>query len=164
VYESKKTAAGSFAVSIAIALAVGVFAALLTRDSMDIYSQLNTPPLAPPSWLFPVVWTVLYILMGISAALVWQRRKEDLAAASAGLSAYVVSLAVNFVWSILFFRCRWLLVSFFWLLALLALILRTIAAYRKVSPLAARLQIPYALWVTFAGYLNFAIWYLNRSL
>jgi len=153
-----------YLIAVLLTLAGGGLAVAFTMMGMDAYETALKPALTPPPILFPIVWSILYILMGISAALVWQRRKEDLAAASAGLSAYVVSLAVNFVWSILFFRCRWLLVSFFWLLALLALILRTIAAYRKVSPLAARLQIPYALWVTFAGYLNFAIWYLNRSL
>ena len=151
-----------YIISIAIALAAGLFSALLTRDSMDIYSQLVTPPLAPPAWLFPVVWTVLYVLMGVSAAMIWQQREEDPAAASAGLSAYALSLGFNFLWSILFFGCRWLLVSFIWLLGLLALIWLTIYSYRRISKPAAWLQIPYALWVTFAGYLNFGIWFLNR--
>ena len=151
-----------YVVSIAIALAVGLFSALLTRDSMDIYSQLVTPPLAPPGWLFPVVWTVLYVLMGISAAIIWEQREEDPAAASSGLSAYALSLGFNFLWSILFFNCRWLLLSFFWLLGLLALIWITVYDYRQISRPAAYLQIPYALWVTFAGYLNFGIWCLNR--
>lgn len=151
-----------YVISVAIALAVGLFSALLTRDSMDIYSRLITPPLAPPSWLFPVVWTVLYVLMGVSAAIIWEQREEDPAAASAGLSAYALSLSFNFLWSILFFNCRWLLVSFIWLLGLLALIWLTIYYYRRISKPAAWLQIPYALWVTFAGYLNFAIWFLNR--
>ena len=151
-----------YVVSIAIALAVGLFSALLTRDSMDIYSQLVTPPLAPPGWLFPVVWTVLYVLMGISAAIIWEQREEDPAAASSGLSAYALSLGFNFLWSILFFNCRWLLLSFFWLLGLLALIWITVYDYRQISRPAAYLQIPYALWVAFAGYLNFGIWFLNR--
>ena len=151
-----------YVVSIAIALAVGLFSALLTRDSMDIYSQLVTPPLAPPGWLFPVVWTVLYVLMGISAAIIWEQREEDPAVASSGLSAYALSLGFNFLWSILFFNCRWLLLSFFWLLGLLALIWITVYDYRQISRPAAYLQIPYALWVTFAGYLNFGIWFLNR--
>ena len=151
-----------YVVSIAIALAVGLFSALLTRDSMDNYSQLVTPPLAPPGWLFPVVWTALYVLMGISAAIIWEQREEDPAVASSGLSAYALSLGFNFLWSILFFNCRWLLLSFFWLLGLLALIWITVYDYRQISRPAAYLQIPYALWVTFAGYLNFGIWFLNR--
>ena len=158
----KTSRAKTYIISIAIAPAVGLFSALLTRDSMDIYSQLIAPPLTPPSWLFPVVWTVLYVLMGVSAAIIWEQREEDSAAASNGLSAYALSLGFNFLWSILFFNCRWLLVSFLWLLGLLALIGLTIYYYRQISKPAAWLQIPYALWVTFAGYLNFAIWVLNR--
>jgi len=152
----------SYIISIAIALAVGLFSALLTRDSMDIYSQLITPPLAPPGWLFPVVWTVLYVLMGVGAAIIWEQREEDPAAASNGISVYALSLGFNFLWSILFFNCRWLLASFLWLLGLLALIWLTIYYYRQISKPAAWLQLPYALWVTFAGYLNFGIWFLNR--
>ena len=152
----------SYVISIAIALAVGLFSALLTGDSMDLYGQLVMPPLAPPAVLFPIVWTILYVLMGVSAAMIWLRQEEDPAAASSGLSTYALSLAFNFLWSILFFNCRWFLFSFLWLLGLLVLILLTIRDYRIVSPAAAYLQIPYALWVTFAGYLNFAIWYLNR--
>ena len=152
----------TFAIAIAIPLAVGLFSALLTRDSMMIYEEVQVPPLSPPSWLFPVVWTILYALMGVSSGLVWEKREEAPAAASEGLSAYALSLGFNFLWSILFFRCRWFLFSFFWLLGLLYLILRTIRGYRAVSRPAAYLQIPYAVWVAFAGYLNFGIWYLNR--
>lgn len=160
--ETRDQTIKTYAIAIAIPLAVGLFAALLTRDSMMIYDTLQQPPLAPPAWLFPVVWTILYVLMGVSSGLVWGKREEDPATVSEGLSAYALSLGFNFLWSILFFRCRWLLAAFFWLLGLLYLILRTIAAYRRVSRPAAYLQIPYALWVTFAGYLNFAVWYLNR--
>ena len=88
----------SYIISIAIALAVGLFSALLTRDSMDIYSQLITPPLAPPGWLFPVVWTVLYVLMGVGAAIIWEQQEEDPAAASNGISVYALSLGFNFLW------------------------------------------------------------------
>jgi tryptophan-rich sensory protein len=104
---------------------------------------------------------VLYVLMGVCAAWVY------LASAPEGkkrraLAVYAISLGFNFLWSIFFFRLRWFLFSFFWLLGLLFLVLRTVADYRDVSPRAAYLQIPYALWVTFAGYLNFGIWFLNR--
>ncbi len=151
-----------FIVSIALSLGVGTLAAFLTRDTMSIYEELVRPPLAPPAILFPIVWTVLYILMGISAAIIYQRRAEEPAAVRDALTVYGMSLVVNFAWSIIFFRFRAFLVAFLWLLFLLYLILRTIFAYRKISPPAAYLQIPYALWVAFAGYLNFAIWLLNR--
>ncbi len=151
-----------YIVAIAIPLAVGLGAAWLTRDSMQIYSEVNTPPLSPPSWLFPVVWTILYTLMGVSSAMVYINRERDPESAVTGLAFYAVSLLVNFVWPLLFFRARLFLPAFLWLLLLLYLIIRTILAYRKVSPTAAYLQIPYAVWVTFAGYLNFAIFLLNR--
>lgn len=150
-----------YVISILIALGVGALSAYLTRGSMDIYSEVATPPLAPPGFLFPIVWTILYILMGVSSALVWQNRKKDPQAAKTGLWRYGMSLAVNFFWSIIFFNLRAFLFAFIWLLCLLFLIWRTIFYYRKVSPVAAYLQIPYFAWVLFAGYLNFGIYYLN---
>ena len=152
----------TYLVAIAIPLAVGISSALLTRDSMQIYGTLRTPPLSPPAVLFPIVWTTLYVLMGVSSARVWLRRHRDPKAADNGLSAYILSLAFNFVWSILFFNLRQFFFAFIWLLVLLYLILRTVLAYRKVAPTAALLQLPYLLWVTFAGYLNLGIFILNR--
>lgn len=151
-----------FVIAIAIPLAVGLLSALLTRNGMDIYSEVKTPPLSPPSILFPIVWTVLYVLMGIGSAIVYINREKDQKSAEDGLLYYVVSLAFNFTWSIIFFNFRWFLFAFVWLLVLLYLIVRTILCYRKVSPVAAYLQIPYAVWVTFAGYLNIGIWILNK--
>ena len=151
-----------FAIAIAIPLLVGGLSALLTRGNMQIYSQVQTPPLSPPAILFPIVWTLLYILMGISSAIIWANREKDSEAAQSGLAAYAVSLAFNFTWSILFFNFRLFGFSFVWLIALWILILVTILQYRKISPTAAYLQIPYAVWVAFAGYLNAGIWWLNR--
>ncbi len=150
-----------YLIAILIPLAVGLLSSMLTMESMDIYNDLITPPLSPPGWLFPVVWTILYILMGISSAQVQENRRNAPVFANRGLLTYGVSLVFNFLWSIFFFNFRWLFFSFIWLLALLYLILRTIFYYNKVYPLSATLQIPYALWVTFAGYLNFALWLLN---
>lgn len=150
-----------YLIAIAIPIAVGIFSAALTRSSMDIYSKINTPPLAPPAILFPIVWTLLYVLMGISSAIIYLRKYRDPEAAKKGLTSYVVSLILNFSWSIIFFRLQ---ASFFALLVLLVLlytIIKTIIEYRKVSLPAAYLQIPYAIWVAFAGYLNAGIWYLN---
>lgn len=151
-----------FAIAIAIPLAIGGLSALLTRGNMQIYSEVRTPPLSPPTILFPIVWTLLYILMGVSSAIIWANREKDIEAAQSGLAAYAVSLAFNFTWSILFFNFRLFGFSFVWLLALWILILVTILQYRKISPTAAYLQIPYAVWVAFAGYLNAGIWWLNR--
>lgn len=151
-----------FLISILLSLGVGALSAFLTRNSMDIYNSIKLPPLAPPSFLFPIVWSILFLLMGISAALVWKNRDENREAARRGIGRYGASLVVNFLWSILFFNLREFLFSFVWLILLLVLIQRTISYYKKVSPAAAYLQIPYFLWVIFAGYLNFAIYVLNR--
>ncbi len=160
--EETKGRIKTYVIAIAIPLAVGILSSLLTMGNMDIYRELNTPPLSPPSILFPIVWTILYVLMGVSSGLVWENKAVNPAKADEGLLYYAMSLVFNFLWSIIFFNLRQFLVSFVWLLVLLYLIIRTILSYRKVSPAAAYLQIPYALWVTFAGYLNFGIWMLNR--
>ena len=152
----------NFIVSVAISLGVGILSALLTRGNMNIYEEVSTPPLSPPSFLFPVVWTVLYVLMGISAAMVYNTRTSPLARRKEALTLYYVSLFFNFFWSIIFFNIRAFLFAFVWLIVLLVLIILTIVKYYKINKTAAYLQIPYAVWVTFAGYLNFGIWLLNK--
>ncbi len=158
----KKSNVKVYVISIAIALGVGALAAFLTRGSMDIYSEIKTPPLSPPGFLFPIVWTVLYTLMGISAAIVYTSENGTSTERNSALKIYAESLAVNFLWSIVFFNFRAFLTAFAVIVLLLYLILRTVSAYRKIETTAAYLQIPYALWVAFASYLNFAIWVLNR--
>lgn len=157
--KSKITA---FIIAVAIPLATGGFSAFLTRNNMDIYEKIITPPLSPPSFLFPVVWTVLYFLMGVSSALIWKKRKENKEETETALLIYAASLVFNFIWSLIFFNSGMYLFSFIWLIALLILIIATIIKYKKLSSAAAYIQIPYALWVTFAGYLNFGIFILNR--
>ena len=151
-----------YIVSIAIPIGIGLLSALLTKNNMMLYSDIVKPPLAPPALLFPIVWTVLYVLMGISCGIVYIHRDRNPEAARQGLSFYATSLVVNFAWSIIFFNIRAFFLAFIWLLLLLYLIIRTILSYLKVSTTSAYLQIPYAAWVTFAGYLNIAIWILNR--
>lgn len=142
---------------VAFPLGVGGLSALLTRHGMEAFRALNHPPLSPPDWLFPVVWAVLYILMGISSYLVLASGKTSRPA----LTVYGAQLAVNFLWSIFFFNMGWYLFSFFWLLLLLALIAATMFLFGKISKPAAWLLAPYLLWVAFAGYLNFSIYLLN---
>ena len=147
-------------ISVAFALGVGGMAALITAGNMDLYSQINRPPLAPPSWLFPVVWTILYIMMGISAAMIWLKREGDPRVEST-LSIYALNLFLNFFWSVIFFNMKAFLLSFIWLVILWAVIFIMIIRFIKIKPIAGYLQIPYLLWVTFAGYLNLAICILN---
>ncbi len=146
--------------SILIALGVGALARLLTRNSMESFQYLVKPALTPPSSAFPVVWTILYFLMGIGAALVYQ---SDHPGRHQALALYGSQLAVNFFWPIFFFNLHAYLFSFFWLLLLLALILAMTAAFWKIKKSAALLQIPYLLWVCFAGYLNLMIALCNPS-
>ncbi len=100
--------------------------------------------------------------MGISSGLIFKNREKDIENTGLGLAYYAISLAFNFVWSIIFFNFRQFLFAFIWLIVLLYLIIRTVMSYKKVSPIAAYLQIPYAVWVAFAGYLNIAIYLLNK--
>lgn len=148
-----------YIISVAISLGVGILAAVLTMGSMDIYSTLNQPALAPPGWLFPVVWTVLYTLMGISAAIIYT--SNDTLSKQA-LKIYALQLIVNFFWSLIFFNMRAFLFSFVWLVLLDILVVIMISKFHEISPLAAYLQLPYLLWILFATYLNLAIFLLNR--
>ena len=150
-----------YSVAIAIPLVVGISSAAITRADMQVYSRLNTPPLAPPSWIFPIVWTLLYILMGISSGMIFVKRKSDLDASRQGLVYYTLSLVLNFAWSIVFFKFQAAFFAFIILIALLISIIKTIIEYRKIYPIAAYLQIPYTVWVAFAGYLNAGIWLMN---
>ena len=107
-----------YAISILIALGIGGLSALLTKDSMDIYSRIVQPPLAPPGWLFGVVWAILYLLMGIGAAIVYTRTETPEAQRRDALSVYALQLAVNFFWSILFFNLQAFGIALLWLAAL----------------------------------------------
>ena len=151
-----------YVISIAIALAVGGLSSLLTKNNMEVYNTINRPSLAPPMWLFPVVWSILFILMGISSAMVWVRRDENREDAFSALKTYGLQLVVNFFWTIIFFNMQAYLFAFIWLLLLLALIIIMIVQFKKICPKAAYLQIPYLLWVAFAGYLTLMIYLLNR--
>lgn len=151
----------TYFVSIAIALAVGIISALLTMGNMDFYSEITKPALAPPSILFPIVWTVLYTLMGISAAMIYGEKDAKPAQVNRAMAVYGLNLLLNFFWSIIFFNMRAFLFSFIWLVALWAVILIMIIMFYRIKPIAGILQIPYLLWVTFAGYLNLSIYILN---
>ncbi len=146
--------------AILIPLAVGGFSAILTGGNMKIFGELAKPPLAPPGWLFPVVWTILYTLMGISSYLIYVSAapKEQ---KNTALLSYGIQLAVNFFWSIIFFNMEAYLLAFLWLVLLWALIVLTVKHFAKISKPAARLLVPYLLWVTFAGYLSYGIYLLN---
>lgn len=146
---------------IAIPLLVGGVAGFITRGGMETFQQMNQPPLSPPPWLFPIVWTILYTLMGIASYLILtsdaeQREKDD------ALALYYDQLVVNFLWPVFFFSFQWYLFSFFWILLLWLLVFWMIWKFSRISKTAAKINIPYLLWLTFAAYLNFGVWWLNR--
>lgn len=147
-------------ICIAIPLAVGGLAGWLTRGSMESFDQMNKPPLAPPGWLFPVVWTVLFVLMGLASYLVYTSGAKQIERERA-LQVYGLQLVVNFFWSILFFYLSFCFAAFVWLILLWVLVLITAVRFHNISQLAGYLLIPYFLWVTFAGYLNLSICLLN---
>ena len=147
-----------YVIGIAIAMGVGVLSAIFTKGNMDVYENINKPPLSPPGAVFPVVWTILFILMGISSGIIYEKGKGIYAEA---FKAYALQLVLNFFWSIIFFNLKTYFFAFLWLLILLAVIAVMIYRFYRISPLAAYLQIPYFLWVLFAGYLNFMIFVLN---
>jgi len=147
------------AICLAIPLAVGGLATLLS-GGMDTYPQLNQPPLSPPGWLFPIVWTILYLLMGYASYRVHvsDAPQEDRKKA---LLFYGIQLFLNFLWPIIFFRFRLYWAAFFVLLALWAFIYLTMHLFAYIDETAEDLLIPYLLWVTFAGYLNLGVALLN---
>lgn len=146
-----------YLISIIIALGVGGLSAFFTRGNMNFYETIVKPPLSPPMIVFPIVWGILFTLMGISSAMIYKEENNRTA-----LFVYAVQLVVNFFWSIIFFNMQAFLFAFIWLILLWLLIIWMIYEFYKLNQTAALLQIPYLLWVTFAGYLNVMIYLLNR--
>lgn len=145
---------------IALAEGVGLLSGLLSRSATASFGETALqPPLSPPAILFPIVWTILYALMGISAARISLAPTSP--QRSRGLNLFIAQLIVNFFWSLIFFNAGAYGFSLLWLLLLWVLVLWMILTFRKVDLLAALLQIPYLLWLTFAAYLNYSIWMLN---
>ena len=147
------------AVCLAVPLGAGGLSALLSREGMRRFAALRKPPLSPPGWLFPAVWTVLFLMMGLACWLVLRQARRP----EKALTVYGVQLFFNFFWSLLFFRWGLFFPALLWLAALWGLILRTLLLFRKARPAAGRLLMPYLLWVTFAAYLNAGIWLLNQA-
>ena len=147
-------------IAIALPLGIGGLSALLTMGAMKSFGELNQPPLSPPAIVFPIVWTVLYILMGIASYLVirGQGSEEDTVRA---LTLYGAQLFFNFFWSIIFFNFEWYGIAFVWLVIMFILIIATTVSFFKINKWAGILMLPYCLWVAFAGYLNLAISFLN---
>jgi tryptophan-rich sensory protein len=158
-----KAASGLLAamLSIAAALAVGVIGALATASSVTTwYPTLHKPPFNPPNAVFGPVWTTLYVLMAVAAWRVWRTEAAD-ERRRAALILYVVQLALNLAWSLIFFGLRQLALALADIALLLAAVLACAIAFWRADGPAGLMMIPYAAWVAFASVLNFAIWRLN---
>ena len=147
-------------IAIAIPIAVGGISALLTMGSMQYFDLLEKPPLSPPGWLFPIVWSALFVLMGIASYIVVES-SADTDEKVGALKFYFIQLIFNLLWSVFFFNFEKYSFAFVWLLTLLFLIILTTARFFKIDKRAALLMIPYILWVVFAAYLNLGIAVLN---
>ena len=143
--------------SILIPLILGAIVGFITYQYID-YNSLEQPPLSPPSFLFPIVWTILYTLMGVSYGIL---KSNGLVTPEINL-IYYLQLAVNLLWPIAFFVLEWRLFAFVWLLLLIVLVIIMIIKFYNQNKLAGLLQIPYLVWCIFAAYLNFGVYYLNR--
>jgi translocator protein len=151
-----------FVISLALPLGLGTIAGLFTaREIPHWYATLNRPSFAPPDWLFGPVWTALYILLGISFFLIWNLesgKQRNLA-----MAVFLLQLLLNFAWTFLFFYFKLIGVALVEIVALWLCIMMMIILFYKIKPIAAFINIPYLLWVTFATLLNAAFFYLNKS-
>lgn len=145
--------------SLFISLGIGALSGLLTRGSISLYQTVRRPQLSPPAGVFPVVWTVLYILMAISAYLIYESGSK---CRKPSLIIYGIQLVVNFFWPVIFFNWHAYLFAFLWLILLWCLVLVMIVLFYRCRRCAALLQIPYFLWLSFALYLSYSVWALNR--
>ncbi len=146
-----------YALAIIIPLALGGIVGFITSGSMD-YDVLRQPALSPPGFLFPIVWTILYILMGVSFGLLMDKGVLD----DNAKWIYYIQLFVNLVWPILFFTLKWRLLAFIWIIVLDFLVLTMVVKFYGKDKIAGLLQIPYLAWVLFATYLNLGVYLLNR--
>lgn len=147
----------TYAKAIIIPLAIGTIVGLIMMGAMD-YETLNKPNLAPPGAVFPIVWTILYILMGISYGILQSNGLADKEISK----AYYIQLVINALWSIIFFNLKWRLFAFIWIILLIISVVNMIIKFYNKNKIAGIIQIPYLFWTIFATYLNLAFYVLNR--
>lgn len=146
--------------NLAIPLLIGFIAGFLTRQGTENFAlNVKQPPFAPPAVLFPIVWTILYALMGFSAYII--ESSPQTPQRNRALVLYYIQLFFNFLWSFIFFNFNNYLAAFVWIIALLILIIATTIEFYKIKPIAGYLMIPYIVWVSLAAVLNFSIYLLN---
>lgn len=155
----KKISWRALIVCLLISWGVGGLASFLIRNNTDFYETLNLPAFAPPGWVFPIVWGILYTLMGVSLYLVF--RAFPSAARMNAMTAFLVTLLINFAWPLIFFNAQAWWFAFWWLILLIISLITQLVLYRRVRPSAALLQVPYLLWCCFAAVLNLFIARMN---
>lgn len=144
---------------IIITILIGVIPSIFVFKSMNVYNSLNRPPLSPPSIVFPITWTILYILMGISIYIIIMQSKRKLKKNARLI--YYIQLVTNALWAPIFFGFKEYFLAFLWILMLIVFVITMILTFYKISKKAAYIQIPYLLWLLFASYLNFGVFVLN---
>lgn len=148
---------GTYVKSILLPLVLGGIVGFLISTSMN-FDVLTKPALAPPSFLFPIVWTILYVLMGVSYGIL---KSNNLTDDNINL-IYYLQLGVNLLWPIAFFVLKWRLFAFVWILLLAILVANMVYKFYNKNRISGLLQIPYLIWVLFASYLNLGFYLLNR--
>lgn len=141
-------------ISIVIPLGLGIITSLLIKTNM--YDVINKPELSPPKIVFPIVWTILYILLGISNYLINKNGKKEVPNL-----IYYIGLGINLIWPFIFFNLKEYLIALIWLIILIVFVVTMIIEYFKINKLSAYLQIPYIIWLLFALYLNYQVFLLN---
>lgn len=158
----RKTNIVTLIIAIFIPLVIGGISAALSAKGMVEYGNMNKPPLSPPPWVFSVAWTILYIMMGIASYFIavteWDTRGKMTA-----MIFYAIQLAMNFMWSIVFFNWGMYLVAFIWLMVMWLIVIICAFKFYSISKTAAFLMIPYIIWLTFAAYLNLGSYILNMK-
>ena len=158
----KKISFGTLIIALLIPLLVGAVSAALSYKGMAMYGEMKKPPLSPPSWVFPVAWTILYIMMGLSSYFIIVSDAE-FGHKNMLLFMYFLQLGMNFMWSILFFRWGTLLTAFWWLMVMWCIVILCAIRFYSVSRIASCLLIPYIIWLTFAAYLNMGAYILSNK-
>lgn len=150
----------SYILAILLPLGLGALSGWINQSGMEKFQSLNLPPLSPPGIVFPIAWSILYVLMGTASWLIYQSDAPDRIPL---LRLYLFQLLVNITWVFLFFTLNLRLFAFFWLLFLFVLVVVMAWKFYSIHKAATWLLIPYILWLCFAGYLNFSVWLLNRK-
>ncbi|MEE3332651.1 MAG: TspO/MBR family protein [Ruminococcus sp.] len=148
-------------ISCAISLGIGALSGIVSAFGMSNFDNAAKPPLTPPSWLFPIVWTILFLLMGISSYIIFTSHDCDPDLKNTALTIYAAQLVINFFWPVIFFNLSAYLLAFIWIVLLLVMIIVMYRLFYRINKLSAYLQIPYLIWVSFATYLTFGVFIVN---